>query len=155
MITSVIMFGDDIHKLLSSITPGNSVETNFYKCPFCFDIYDSSNYKDHINKCERHKQPRYVCFLCPKTFLDMTEYKKHQHEHLGIVGGKQCNKCYKILCSKYYAEIHQKKCNGLIDSIVPEYHCQRCNRYFINKAKLNRHLISCKNEMLFSQTEKY
>ena len=106
------MSGDDIYDLLSSLTTGGDIDTEFYKCPFCLDIiYGSFNYKDHVmNKCEhsKYKQPRYVCFLCPKTFLEMSEYKKHQHEHLATANERQCNKCYKILCSKYYAEIHQE-----------------------------------------------
>ncbi len=158
--------------LLSKVLPTN------YPCTDC-EYVGMSREAFYRHKLKYHRDHKYICSVCGKTFSTTKDFKQHQAYHTDRFS---CEICHKVLRSKQAMNYHRqvvhegrtemrlaKKRNMLCNICgrafnskrdfdvhvnrehkhVRPYACRECGKSFYSKTTLSQHQVS------HSQEEKY
>ena len=83
----------------------------------------------------------YNCNQCDFCTINYYRLKKHKDIEHSDAKVHQCEKCNKLLSSKYILEKHREKCSGL--NILQ---CKYCHELFANRKSKYNHTLTCKHK---------
>ena len=103
--------------------------------------HNNDNFKNVINNCKN------TTIDCKNTTIDC---KNTTIDCKNTTIGNKCNKCNKILSSKYYLEKHILICKGISNPLE----CHICHKIFGNSGSKSTHLKMCKFKLSLIDDEK-
>lgn len=99
-------------------------------CPTCGKVFSSRpSLNNHIRSC--HEEKRAPCQICSKKFKDNFALNRHMKTH---DAKKKCHKCSREFKD---VDVHTKICQT---RRVPTLKCDICNKMFLTRTNLRRHL---------------
>ena len=115
-----------------------------YKCTLCPDSFASKvGLQKHTDHCHDLKRP-FICSICSQAF----KLKEHLDHHVARKHElRNCETC--PYCAKQFSRLsaHKLICPSKVGSHVdrPRFMCPNCDKVYLDKGALNRHLkILCK-----------
>ena len=80
----------------------------------------------------------YKCEACDATFVDLTNFYRHQRLRLQKSNSKlyKCDFCEKVFCFKIGVNRHQRQVHSSEGDLIP---CDECEKGFYSQQNLNRH----------------
>ena len=102
-----------------------------YKCKYCGEI--SSTQKEHNSHVrKKHKNSKFICFHCDRTFDSDNALYKHERSHYNLPYG--CPECDKRFQFPYQVKTHMK-----VHTQKNLYQCLHCKRKFTTNLSMLTH----------------
>ena len=113
------------------------IALNSFRCNVCEKTFKSASDLRKHAVCHSDETP-FPCTKCDKKF----KRKKNLNSHLERCIGPHkvqltCSRCPKTFWTKGYLRMHERIHDG-----TNPYYCKPCDKYFLKKSKLQRHLDS-------------
>ena len=119
------------------------------QCMICDEDFESVN-SFHSHYSKTHKEKRFRCDKCSKSFL--LESLLDNHLCQAQEKAYKCNKCSKsfdLACNvrRHNRIVHEKESNS---QLYKKHKCDTCGKSFFDKLKLDKHLITHDYEIVES-----
>ncbi|XP_065217233.1 zinc finger and BTB domain-containing protein 41-like [Planococcus citri] len=119
-----------------------------FQCSSCDECFrDPSSKRRHELS---HGEARFFCAVCDQRFFRKDQVLRHiRKEHLSIHRNSnkkfKCTICAKLLASKqilnrHYCRVHKFEASRLIISRSTDFHCAHCEKRYVKKNHLAKHL---------------
>lgn len=116
---------------------------NGFECRLCHRVFNrKARLVDHMKFIHEGEKP-IKCPYCPKTFLNETDFRRHDKAHMGVKEFK-CDVCKKECSTRAMLVTHLRVHTTEDPSI-----CDLCNKQFIRFDCLLRHIRAVHREALF------
>ncbi len=134
----------ECHLCKASLRDGHELNEHLVEC--------HPNDRDKWVPCDINKQRPMACPLCPKSFNNIVELKKHLSVHTGI-RPYPCQSCGKSYYDKKRLQLHVAQEHPELEVKAPSvelYGCSECGRQFTNKWERNKHVMIHSNKKPYS-----
>ena len=119
------------------------------QCMICEELFESiSSFHGHYSNA--HREKKFRCDKCSRIFISKSKFNRHvcqdQNEKPYV-----CNNCSKFKNTsnlwRHNITEHEKDSKGLMNNVLK---CETCDKTFLEKGKLNKHLIVHDYEVVIS-----